>query len=972
MDGFFYGQTEYNYLENAISLEKYVEYCSKYGYEFITLTDKNLHGYYKFYNLCVKNNIKPVIGLKIHLSESLDNNLLVYAKNELGVQNLFKLSKLQEENKFVTIEIVEQYRKNLFFVIPNDNIIYKAIKDNKIELAVEETSKLKVELYLGITGNEEINVVNNFLFDTRLSILPMSNCSYLFKNDYKVYQTLKKIGNSKTDDFATHLKTKEELKDDLSNFDVFDTNFIKDINYNFTNKISLPIYSSDITDSGLYLKELSTKGLQRRLQLKNKTDLYDNYLKRLNHELEIISYMGYDDYFLIVWDLIKYSKKEGILVGPGRGSAAGSLVSFCLGITEIDPLEYDLYFERFLNPHRVTMPDIDIDFPDNKREEVIQYVKNKYGENHVCYISAFNTFGVKSSIRDICRVNNVNVDHASLMLKHIDNYGLEDAIEKYSSRPELFEVLSIANKISGLIRHISTHAAGIILSSVNLDDYVPLRLGVNGVYQSQLEASDLEKIGFLKIDFLGIRNLTLVDNMCKHIEGLKLNDIPLDDVKTFELLKKGDTNGIFQLESVGIKNVLRKLKPSSFNDIVSVLALYRPGPMENIDSFIKGKESGKVKYLIKDLEPILKNTYGIIVYQEQIMEIANVICGYTYAEADILRRAVSKKDKNILDNERNIFVNKAKLKGYNPKVSNEIYDLIVKFADYGFNKSHSVAYAKLSYEMAYLKANYPIIFISEMINNVVGDDKELSHYINYAKMNNIDVVTPKINHSSDRAIIIKNRILLPFQVIHKLGNATAKLIISKREESKFESFEDFKERTMDFINVNNLNYLIFSNAFDEFKLTKKSMIQKSETNNAFAKYVTDSISDNDDYEFDYLKQKELEVLGFNLNYDIFKENEFILNKYKIIRDVSSFKENKKLLFVVYVDNIRNIETKNNEIMAFVDLDLNFTKMSGVVFPKIHQTFTSLDFKKLILIEGVIQNRNDELQIVINKCRNIEK
>ncbi|MFI3251696.1 MAG: DNA polymerase III subunit alpha [bacterium] len=964
MIGFFYGQTEYNYLENAIPLSKYVETCASYGYTFATITDKNMHGYYKFYNLCLSNNIKPVIGLKVQLSDH--DNILVYAKNDNGLKTLFKLSKLQETKKD-TVNILNSLTSDVFLVIPDDSLIHTLFEKKEYEKAKAEFSKYKCEKYIGLNSFD--NELDRFIQDNNINVLPISNCNYLEKNDYNVYKTLVKIGNTNEKNHHTHLLNVEEFNSLLGKY-AMNNKIVEGIEYNLKSKISLPIYSKDISNSNLYLRELSNKGLQRRLQLKNKVSLYNKYFERLSYELDIIQSMGYDDYFLIVWDLIKYSKKEGILVGPGRGSAAGSLVSYCLGITEIDPLEYDLYFERFLNPDRITMPDIDIDFPDNKREEVIQYVKNKYGEDHVCYISAFNTFGVKSSIRDICRVNNVNVDHASLMLKFIEENGISEAIKKYESRSELLEVLQIANKMNGLIRHISTHAAGVILSSVKLDDFLPLRSGINGVYQSQLEASDLEKIGFLKIDFLGIRNLSLINNMINDIGNIKLNEIKLNDKKTFELLQKGDTNGIFQLESSGIKNVLKKLKPTCFDDIVSVLALYRPGPMDNIDSFIEGKKTGKVKYLIKELEPILKHTYGIIVYQEQIMEIANVICDYSYAQADLLRRAVSKKDKDILDENRKMFTEKASKKGYDESISNQVYDLIVKFADYGFNKSHSVAYAKLSYEMAFLKANYPVIFISEMLNNAIGDDKEMISYINYAKINKIEVVTPKVNHSNSKCIIFKNRILLPFQAIHKIGINTSNSIVEEREKGKFESFEDFKDRTEGFINSVSISNLIFSSVFDEFNNTKKSMNEKTEVNSTFAKYVTDTIDDVLEYDFEYLKDMEKSSIGFNMNYDIFKNNQNKINKFKIISNENEIMENKKINTIAYLENVRTIETKNKEQMAFVDLDLNFIKISGVVFPSVYDDFLKLNKNQLILIEGNVQKRNDEYQIVINKAKNI--
>ncbi len=949
MIGFFNGQTEYSFLENAISLENYVSNAVKYNYDFLTISDTNMHGYYNFYNLCKKNNIIPIIGLKIKLPNT---TLLAYAKCDKGLQNLFKLTKEQEEKGI--IDNIQNYKEGLFFVTNDESHINKLINSNNYNEFLIEFEKFNdIELYVGV------KMENEFLKRKNIKTLPISNAKYLLKEDYNVYKTLITIGNIPKSD-ANHLPLSNELSIKCDN------TFINEIKYeNVTKKISLPIYDSSI-DSAKYLKELSIKGLNRRLLLSNKGNLFNDYINRLNHELEVINSMDYNDYFLIVWDLIKYAKKNGILVGPGRGSAAGSLLSYCLGITEIDPMEYNLYFERFLNPQRISMPDIDIDFPDNKREEVIQYVKNKYGQNNVCYISAFSTFGVKSSIRDVCKCYNINVDHTNLILKYIEDYSFTEAIEKYSTREELLEVLQISQKISGLVRHVSTHAAGIILSSVGLDSNIPLRIGVNGVYQSQLDSVNLEKKGFLKIDFLGIRNLTLVDKVIKKL-NLKLSDIKLNDKKTFELLQKADTDGIFQLESYGIKSVLRKLNPTTFNDIVSVLALYRPGPMENIDIFISQKNSKNISYISQSLKPILESTNGIIVYQEQIMQIANVIAGYSFAEADILRRAMSKKDKKTLDDNKEEFISRAKLKGFDYEISSKIYDLILKFADYGFNKSHSVAYALLSYQMAYLKANYPIEFISQMINNCISDKKELIQYIQYAKSKGIEVIAPKINHSTDEVMILKNRILLPFTAINKFGSNNAKELVVERKRGKFLSFDDFKERTK-FLNDVNIEGLIHCCSLDEFNITKKEMIEVD--NNSFAKYLKDEVS-AEEYTYEYLREKEIHSLGLNINYDIFKKNEESIKRYNVIKEDYVIKSDSKFNVVAFVDSIKEIETKKKEKMAFVNLDLNFSKIQGVVFPSSFNEFNLLDKNKLIIIEATIQLRNNDMQIVVNRSYNIK-
>ncbi|MDE6047074.1 MAG: DNA polymerase III subunit alpha, partial [Anaeroplasmataceae bacterium] len=406
----------------------------------------------------------------------------------------------------------------------------------------------------------------------------------------------------------------------------------------YPKKFYLPSYPNTKGASSIdYLKSLCSKGLYRR----RKGKISSKYQTRLAYELSIIEKMGYSDYFLIVWDFILYAKKKGILVGPGRGSGAGSLVAYCLGITEIDPLEYDLLFERFLNPERISMPDIDTDFPDTYRDDVIQYVNKLYGEKHVCNISAFNTFQIKSSIRDLGRIRKIEASRLNEIIRMVEaNPDYDFLLKQFVNRKDIYEFLYIIRGLDGLPRHISTHAAGVIISSTVLDDIIPLQEGINGLYQSQLEATDLEKIGLLKMDFLGIRNLTIIDEVMKNIPGFTMNDlrnIPLNDKKTYQLLQSADTLGVFQLESDGIRRVLNKLKPERFDDLVAVLALYRPGPMENIDEFIARRHGKKFTYEHPVLEPILKSTYGIIVYQEQIMAIFQTLAGYTLGGADMVR-----------------------------------------------------------------------------------------------------------------------------------------------------------------------------------------------------------------------------------------------------------------------------------------------------------------------------------------------
>jgi DNA polymerase III subunit alpha len=485
------------------------------------------------------------------------------------------------------------------------------------------------------------------------------------------------------------------------------------------------------------------------------------YWKRLKHEYDIITNMGFEDYFLIVSDLIHYAKTHDVMVGPGRGSSAGSLVSYLLGITTIDPIRFNLLFERFLNPERVTMPDIDIDFEDTRREKVIQYVQEKYGQLHVSGIVTFGHLLARAVARDVGRImgfDEITLNEISKLIPHKLGITLEEAyqndefkqfVHRNYRHERWFE---ICKKLEGLPRHTSTHAAGIIINDHALYEYAPLTLGDTGLL-TQWTMTEAERIGLLKIDFLGLRNLSIIHQIINQVKkdlniNIEIERIPFDDPKVFELLSQGDTTGIFQLESDGVRRVLKKLKPEHFEDIVAVTSLYRPGPMEEIPTYITRRhDPSKVEYLHKDLAPILKNTYGVIIYQEQIMQIASQFANFSYGEADILRRAMSKKNRAVLESERQHFVDGAKQNGYDEYMSKQIFDLILKFADYGFPRAHAVSYSKIAYIMSYLKVHYPNYFYANILSNVIGSEKKTAAMIDEAKHQSITILPPNINES---------------------------------------------------------------------------------------------------------------------------------------------------------------------------------------------------------------------------------
>ena len=699
--------------------------------------------------------------------------------------------------------------------------------------------------------------------------------------------------------------------------------------------------------------------------------------------------MGYNDYFLIVWDFIKYAKNNNILVGPGRGSGAGSLVAYSIGITSVDPLKYNLLFERFLNPERISMPDIDTDLPDTRRDEVIRHVHDLYGDNHVCYITAFDTFKIRSSIRDLGRVLSIDErllnEISSQIIHSVDEkYGykataldtkavLEELMKSVSG--DAYKFMFIASRMEGLPRHTSTHAAGIIISSVDLDMFIPMQQGINGMKQSQLEAVDLESIGLLKMDFLGIRNLSIIDSLMQEVGGYNAinlyNKIPLDDELTYKLLCDGETLGIFQLESEGITRTIMKLHPDKIEDIVAVLALYRPGPMENIDEFIARKHGKKFSYIHNDLKDILGETYGIIVYQEQIMLIAQRFAGYSLGEADVLRRAVSKKKEEVLISERDKFVKSSQAKGYSSDVANKIYDDIVKFANYGFNKSHSVAYALFSYVMAYFKANYPTIFVSKILNNVIGSVKSTTAYLAYAKKCGLKILPPSINYASYYYVVHDDKIFMPFNAIKGVGIQQTKDIIEERKNGVFTSFKEFKQRVK--ISESSLQALIYCGAFDEFNQTKKSMLDDvSGNSDVIDSFLEDRILSLDEIDDEILQQKEKELLGFNLVYNIYANIDSIIhnNKAAYIKDLRPNIEYR--VIGAFID-CKEILTKKNELMLVGSISDGSNEINVVIFPNDYIKLKPIiRLNKLYKIDGKTRfdNERQRLQLIINdvyKC-----
>ena len=694
-----FNKTTYSFLSSLLEVNDLIDIAIKNNLDSIAICDDNMFGVMEFIKSCESNNINPIVGLDL-------KDRLLFAKNYQGYQNLLKLTTIKSERE-----------------LTNDD--YLTYKDNLICIPFTDIDLIYEDIFYPL--NEENKDKENVIYINKL----------LYKNefDYEILKYLEllrdnlTIVNDYTNKVDCYYKKVNVSKTSLENtFKLSKMCNLKLPKYS----LNLAIYN-DSVDANNYLTSLAYKGLKKRLN----DNVQSIYLVRLKYELDVINQMGFANYFLVVYDFIKYAKNKGILVGPGRGSAAGSLVGFSLGITDIDPIKYNLLFERFLNSERITMPDIDTDFPDIYRDEVINYVTNKYGKKRVTNIITFGTMGSKMCIRDIGRVMNValpDIDNISKIIGSRKD-SLSDLIKIDTRLQDLIKndrkikkLMEVAVKVEGIKRHTSIHAAGVIIASEDLDNLVPLVYDKDlDIYISGYEASHLEDLGLLKMDFLGIKNLTTIMEISENVfdeENIKIDfkNIPLDDVDTLKLFQNGDTNGIFQFESSGMKNFLKELKPNSFIELSHAIALYRPGPAGNIPEFIKRKNDlSEIDYFHPNLESVLKDTYGIIIYQEQIMQIASIIAGYTLGQADILRRAMSKKKKEILEEERDKFILGAIKNGYQESLANKIYDLILKFASYGFNKSHSVAYTMVSYKMAFLKTHFKKQFYVSLLNSVISD-----------------------------------------------------------------------------------------------------------------------------------------------------------------------------------------------------------------------------------------------------------
>ena len=995
----------YSLLKSTIDLYKYVMTAKSLGYQKLALTDEGvLHGAIEFYNLCRNQNIEPIIGCLFQYKQWRNaeafSSMVVYAKDEIGYQTLIELSTQYQMSKVVSKNMEQRIKdasNHLQIVFPQENSEW-ALECSNGEVAFqrwlfEAEERYFPNVHLGIESNQALPIsleqLEEWGQDFSMKLLPFVKTFYLKAEDDFSYRVLKAIGDGETlSTTQAEVSGQYYLQDEKTLTQHWSTvlegklvrqlqEFIDSLKWELPkHELLLPKFKTpEGKTSQEYLQEICQQSL------KDKELIKGEYQSRLNYELSIIHQMGFDDYFLIVWDIMKYAHEAGIQTGPGRGSAAGSLVSYLLNITKVDPIKYQLLFERFLNPERYTMPDIDLDFPDNRREAILDYVRRKYGENHVAQIATFGTFGSKQALRDVCRVLGLTTVQAGEWSKAIPNQlgiNLKTAYEQSKSLQTLVSrspknqlIFETACRIEGLPRHLSTHAAGVVIYDKPLTEVIPLIYKDQQMPITQYTMKYVEQIGLLKMDFLGLTNLSILHDsieLTKSIyqKNIILNEIPLDDKKTLELFQMADTNGIFQFESDGIRRVLKKLRPTNLEDIAAVNALYRPGPMEQIDTFIKRKHGQEVvKYPHPILESILQSTYGVMVYQEQVMQVTSQMAGFTLGQADILRRAIGKKDGKVIEEEKAHFIEGAIEKGIDVASATKVYQYIEQFANYGFNRSHAFAYSLLAYQLAYFKTHYPRAFYTAILRFVGDRSPKLQTYFIEAKQRGISIKNPSINTSLEEYTATIDGIFIGLNAIKGLRRDFIQEILTQRKQNgPFIDFMDFAFRIgKRFCKKEVLEALIDAGAFDELGKNRATLRATIDAVIESVKFHGSNLSlelneemypkyfEEEDGNIIEQIEREIAVLGFPVSAFPTEPYEILYKEQKANR-ISSIYESKQVSVLGILKNIRKTRTKKGEPMAFGTIQDETGEMEFVVFSEVYPlVFSLLEENQLVLLKG---------------------
>ena len=1060
--------TEYSLLDGASRIEELVKAAADAGREALAITDHGvMYGAVEFYKAAHKYHIRPIIGCEVYVAprsrfskegraDKEYAHLILLAKNKTGYQNLIKLVSAGFTEGYyykprIDYDLLSQHAEGLICL---SACIAGDIPQYLLSGNYEEAAKLAARLKEMFPGDFYIELQDHGIAEQKqvlplliklarelaLPVVATNDIHYVHKEDSKMHDTLLCIQTGKTLDdpdrmrFQTeefYLKTEEEMKNLFSFIPEAIENTAlaaEKCNFEFEfGNIHIPYFEvPDGLTAAEYLYKLGTEGLK-----KNYAEVTSELQERFEYEFAMIKRMGYVEYYLIVWDYINYAKSVDIVVGPGRGSGAGSLVAYAIGITNIDPLKYNLLFERFLNPERVSMPDFDVDFCFERRGEVIEYVKRKYGADHVAQIVTFGTMKARAVIRDVGRVMSMpyaDVDKIAKMIPRELGVTIDRALEvnpelrQACTDPQIESLIAMAKQLEGLPRNASTHAAGVVISKEPVDAYVPLC--VNGeMTATQYVAKYLEQLGLLKMDFLGLRTLTVIRDTLDFVQertGKKpdLSQVGFDDENVFKLIGQGDCDGIFQLESNGMRAFMKELKPSCFEDIVAGIALYRPGPMESIPKYIFGKNNpDKVEYQHPVMKNALEVTYGCMVYQEQVMQIVRDVAGYSLGRSDIMRRAMSKKDRKAMDVERQVFiygltengktiVEGAVNRGIDEKTAIEIFDKIAAFAEYAFNKSHAAAYAVVAYQTAYLKCYYPLEFMAAMLNSLLGNEAQTARYIGYCREHEIQVLPPDVNTSVSGFSPVKREKAIRFglSAVKNVGIPGVKAIVSERESNgSFASLDDFAQRTVGIGEVNKrmVESLIKAGAFDFTGFSRKSLLNGYEavldgaanrSKNSLAGQFSlfddivvsqemQTIHEIGEYPQLQLLMLEKEMLGVYLSGHpleryrrTIKRIGFDLSRITVETDESGESivneeilalDNKDVQFVGIITSVRKKATKSGTMMAFLTIEDLYSSVTALVFPGALAKFGADIYEDaIVLVNGKLSVRDEEQPTVL--------
>jgi DNA polymerase-3 subunit alpha len=1020
--------SSFSLLKSPIRIQELVTTAKSRGYSALALTDKNvLYGAVDFYNVAKKAGIKPLIGLQLTIT--LDNvdgtnlELVFLAKDRAGYRNLMELSTLQQTSEVkklpLTLNQIKSMLSSLYIIIPPQATVFSWLENNGAIIELLNETVDEDSLLLGINPQlDQIqrSTLQQLATNNSLSLVGISPVEYLNADDLFASKVLQAIGaNVQLENIETnskklgshylHPQSDVIASYQQANLEQAAAKTVEiaqncNIDFEFKQPVLPHFATPEGQSSSDYLRHLCIEGLKNR-QVAPGLKLGD-YQQRLAKELKVIHEMGFDDYFLIVWDVMRFAHRTKITTDPGRGSAAGSLVAYALAITDVDPLQYHLLFERFLNPERAQMPDIDLDIPDNRRGEVLQYVHQKYGHERVAQIITFGTLAAKQVIRDVSRVFGLNryaMNELVGTLPHGLHITLAGSLKEsqrlrnlLNDHPEYKVLYQVAQKLEGLPRHYSIHAAGVVLSEKPLHEIVPLQNGSEGLLMTQFPKDTVEALGLLKMDFLGLRNLSIMDNTLKlirhHDPQFSLSNISLADLPTLSLFQKGLTDGVFQFESAGIREVLVNLHPDIFEDIVAVNALYRPGPLENIPHFIARKR-GQEKYQLPDpsLKPILGATYGILVYQEQVMQLASAMAGFSLGEADLLRRAMSKKKRATMESMRTRFMKGAKANGYSESIAEQVFDYIDQFANYGFNRSHAVAYSKMAFQMAYLKAHYPAEFFTALMNAEPNVAKLKAH-VQDARHFGVQLVGPRINQSQAQFSIHDKQLYFGLASIKGLRRDLIREILQERQQNgPYKEIRNFISRLgSKWQKAELIAPLIYAGAFDGLGYNRAEMINalpmlisgiqlfSSSDELGTDPELQSTIASHQEYPLTERLAKENEYLGVYLSGHPVTQYRDLATRYHV-QTASQLRPRENVVVLVLINRVKTIHTKkDHRQMAFVSGTDQTGEIEVTIFPRQYDRYQQLlQDNQVVMVNGHTEQRAGHgLQVIADRIQDVNK